>query len=98
VGNLSGVLGSSINDLESIYPANFSKVAVQFLSESRNSILTLLLKNDAGEPSASKYNHSVQLEISSIIRTSWGSLTAIGVCKKMSLHFALTTHIMQSLF
>lgn len=32
VGNLSGVLGSSINDLESIHPAIFARVAVQFIT------------------------------------------------------------------
>lgn len=56
---------------------------------------------DAGELSDSHYNNSVQREISSIIRTSWGTLMAIETCKKMcwcwnSLQFALTMHIMQA--
>lgn len=52
------------------------------LSESRNSILTLLFKKDE-ELSASNYSHSVQLEICTIIRTSREPFMAIGAYKKM---------------
>lgn len=56
---------------------------ISLFSESRNNILTLLLKKDAGELSASNYNHSMQLEISSLIRTSWRPLVVTGTCKKL---------------